>query len=147
MNTLSEYAYFYISKNVTSYTIVFSHYSYCFKIVEILQWILKNVAGSTTSILLRFLRIFSEELFYRTPVNCCFSSKNTPGIQAVNVNMMTKENHILIFFDVALHLHFLLWLEPATESKYQKPEAHSETSEIELFLKIVNSLLCPPLKS
>ena len=57
---------------------------------------------------------------------------------------MTKENHILIFFDVALHLHFLLWLEPATESKYQKPEAHSETSEIELFLKIVNSLLCPP---
>ena len=142
LNTLSEYTYFYILENIISY-----NFFLVFKMVESLQCILKKIAGSATRVLLRFLRNFSEELFCRTPFNCCFSIKNTTGIQPVNVNIMTKENHILIFSDVVLYLHLLLWLEPATELKYQKPEAHSEprqTSEMEPFAEIVNSVLCPP---
>ena len=39
LNKLSDYTYFYISKNITSYTFVL-----VFKIVESLQFILKNFA-------------------------------------------------------------------------------------------------------
>ena len=44
LNTLSEYTYFYISKNITSYTFLL-----VFKIIECLQCILKPFLANTNS--------------------------------------------------------------------------------------------------
>ena len=74
LNTLSEYTYFYISRNNTSYTFLL-----VFKIVESLQCILNlNKAHGHEKISIHMLKIFSDTIC--KPLELIFKQALTIGV-------------------------------------------------------------------